>query len=254
VTGNTTVTLPTTGTLATTSQLPTLPLSVSNGGTGVGTLTGILTGNGASNVSASSVTQFALLVGGASNAVGSVADVATGSVLISGGVSANPSYSAFPQISGLGIGASAGSTAGVTFDGTNFMNNYVVATWTPTMVGGSTAGTTTYTAQNGYYTRIGNVAHVWGYVAGSAATGTGVASFGLPFTVKSQTNGQQIGAVYSQSSATWTWPTSTTALIFYAQSGSSTALITAHGTAGATGNFGIQNAAFAFSFSVMFQI
>lgn len=45
------------------------PVSVANGGTGTTTLTGVLTGNGTSAVTANAVTENALLIGGASNAV-----------------------------------------------------------------------------------------------------------------------------------------------------------------------------------------
>jgi len=48
-------------------------LSVSKGGTGATTLTGVLTGNGTSAVTASAVTQHSVLLGGASNAVSEVA-------------------------------------------------------------------------------------------------------------------------------------------------------------------------------------
>lgn len=75
-------------------------LSVAFGGTGATTLTGVLTGNGTSAITASAVTQFAVLVGGASNAVGSIADVAVGQALMSGGVSANPAYTGSPSFSG----------------------------------------------------------------------------------------------------------------------------------------------------------
>lgn len=61
---------------------------------------------------------------------------------------------------------------------------YVPATaWTPTYYGATAAGVTTYTAQVGYYTRVGDTVNVWGVVGWSAATGTGNGRFGLPFTV-----------------------------------------------------------------------
>jgi len=93
------------------------------------------------------------------------------------------------RMTALGIGAAAGAS-GLTFDGTNLLANYVEqSTWTPTVIGGSTAGTTTYTVQNGYYTCIGNTIFCHCNVAYSAATGTGNLTLGgLPFTVKSQTN------------------------------------------------------------------
>jgi hypothetical protein len=81
-------------------------LKVANGGTGASTLTGILIGNGTSAVTASAITQFDVLVGGASNAITSIAPSATvGVPLISGGAAANPSF---------GTAVVAGGGTGVT--------------------------------------------------------------------------------------------------------------------------------------------
>lgn len=69
------------------------PLPASSGGTGGSALTGILTGNGASAMSASTVTQYAPLVGGASNAVSSTAVGSAGQVFRSSGAGVNPVWS-----------------------------------------------------------------------------------------------------------------------------------------------------------------
>src|ERR1700691_1238451 len=98
-------------------------INVSSGGTGATTLTGVLTGNGTSPVTANAVSQYALLVGGASNAVGSLSDVTTGQVLVSGGVSANPSFSATPTLTSITFGT-----------GTP-LSTYAEGTFTPTLVG-----------------------------------------------------------------------------------------------------------------------
>lgn len=69
-------------------------MPVAEGGTGASaSLTGILTGNGSSAMTASTVTQYGTVVAGASNAVSSVAPSATSGVpLISQGAAANPAY------------------------------------------------------------------------------------------------------------------------------------------------------------------
>ena len=68
-------------------------LSVSKGGTGATTLTGVLTGNGTGAVTASTITQYGTLVAGASNAVSSVAPSATSGVpYISQGAASNPAF------------------------------------------------------------------------------------------------------------------------------------------------------------------
>ncbi len=81
------------------------PIPIVEGGTGAQTLTGVVTGNGTSALTANAVTQYYTLVGGASNAVGAVAPSATAGVpLVSGGSSANPSYTT-AVVAGGGTGA-----------------------------------------------------------------------------------------------------------------------------------------------------
>jgi hypothetical protein len=81
-------------------------LNVANGGTGSNTLTGVLSGNGTSAVTASTVTQHDVLVGGASNSITSISPNTSGLVLTSNGTGADPSFQANP-----------GSTAIQTIDG-----------------------------------------------------------------------------------------------------------------------------------------
>ena len=71
----------------------TIPVVVSSGGTGAITLTGVLIGNGTSAVTGNAVTQYDVLVGGASNAISSVGPGSAGQVLQSAGNAANPAYS-----------------------------------------------------------------------------------------------------------------------------------------------------------------
>lgn len=165
---------------------------VAGGGTGLATLT-----------------AHALQVGNGTGTVTQLGVGATGTIL-KGVTGADPSFTAYPQVSGLGLGASPGSTAGLTFDGINFMNNYVGFTaFTPTLFGNSTAGSTTYSVQLGYYMRVGSLVYVAITITISGATGTGNALIGnLPLT--SNSNISQIGSV---SLTNWTWPASTTMLV-----------------------------------------
>jgi hypothetical protein len=227
----------------------TLPftLPVSTGGTGAVTLTGVLTGNGTSAVTASAVTQYALLVGGASNAIGSIADVAVNQVLVSGGVAANPAYTAYPQISGLGIGASPGSTGGLTFDGSNFMSAYSVGTFTPTL-DGSVSGTTTYTTQQGYYVKIGKLVFFNIVINISAATGTGnVTIAGLPFGVA-----QTSIATANLNTASFAFPVGTTTCDLFLNSATS-GIILCYGTITGQQNLQMANASGVFRFSGCYQ-
>lgn len=92
------------------------PFPVKSGGSGSASLTGILTGNGTSPFTASAVSQYTVLVGGASNLVSSVGPGSAGQVLQSGGAGSNPAYSTatFP---------STASSAGTILrsDGTNWV-------------------------------------------------------------------------------------------------------------------------------------
>lgn len=64
------------------------PVTVPNGGTGAQTLTGVVTGNGTSPMTASPVTEGAVLLGGASNAVSDTGVLAKGDLLVGDGVTA----------------------------------------------------------------------------------------------------------------------------------------------------------------------
>jgi hypothetical protein len=68
----------------------------------------------------------------------------------------------------------------------NTLDDYEEGTFTPTLVGFSTAGTTTYSAQTGLYTKIGRqVTYIVNLVV-TATTGTGAALLGgFPFTFNS---------------------------------------------------------------------
>lgn len=59
-----------------------------------------------------SATQGDLLMATSPNTIGSLADVATGQVLASGGTSTVPAYTANPQINSIGVGTAADATAG----------------------------------------------------------------------------------------------------------------------------------------------
>jgi hypothetical protein len=75
--------------------------------------------------------------------------------------------------------------------------NYVTSTYTPTYLGGSTAGTTTYSQQSGFYTRIGRLIFVNGRVVWTNATGTGIAIISLPFTASATGNNSFVVGVRS---------------------------------------------------------
>ena len=96
--------------------------------------------------------------------------------------------------SGNGIDFSAAAHAsGMTSE---LLDDYEEGTFTPTATGATTAGTTTYTTQEGIYTKIGRQVTIAVGIRYTAATGTGLLKIGgLPYlATTSQTYGFQ-GAV-----------------------------------------------------------
>jgi hypothetical protein len=96
---------------------------------------------------------------------------------------------------GVGVTPSASGgclqlKSGITFPVTqvassdaNTLDDYEEGTFTPTIVGTSTAGTATYSVQTGLYTKVGRVVTIQIYIAWSGGTGTGnLSMYGLPFT------------------------------------------------------------------------
>lgn len=61
--------------------------------------------------------------------------------------------------------------------------------YTVTYVGGATAGATTYSLQNAWYSRHGQRIDFWGRVTWTAATGTGEARILLPLTAGTAASG-----------------------------------------------------------------
>jgi hypothetical protein len=81
----------------------------------------------------------------------------------------------------------AASTGGIQFNGdtaaANALDDYEEGTWTPTIAGGTVAGTASYTTQLGRYTKIGNRVLFNIYINYSSFTGTGSPLVSLPFAI-----------------------------------------------------------------------
>lgn len=69
-------------------------------------------------------------------------------------------------------------------------------TYVPTYIGGTTAGTTIYSIQQGSWVRLGNLIIARGTVQWTAATGTGDARISLPFTAANVANQNSGGSVW----------------------------------------------------------
>jgi hypothetical protein len=102
-------------------------------------------------------------------------------------LSPNNSTSVIVNGFGLGVGASTPSSGtGITFPATqsassnaNTLDDYEEGTWTPSL-----GGNTTYSGQQGFYTKIGNVVTIWMNVAVSTlGTGSTTNVTGLPFAM-----------------------------------------------------------------------
>ena len=93
----------------------------------------------------------------------------------------------------------ASSTGGIQFNGDtaadNALDEYEEGTWTPTIVGGTVAGTASYTVQVGRYTKVGNRVIYQITLSYSSFNGTGQARVSLPFTSSSVTNNNSAPAV-----------------------------------------------------------
>jgi hypothetical protein len=98
------------------------PMPVVEGGTGAQTLTGVCIGNGTSAITGNAVTQYNALIGGASNAITSVAPSATSGVpLISQGAASNPAFGT-AVVAGGGTGVTSNTAYAVLCGGTTSTN------------------------------------------------------------------------------------------------------------------------------------
>jgi hypothetical protein len=84
--------------------------------------------------------------------------------------------------SATGTGIAFPATQSASSDA-NTLDDYEEGTFTATITGSTTAGTASYTAQTGYYTKIGNTVAISLYIDWSSGTGTGgLRISGFPFT------------------------------------------------------------------------
>lgn len=132
-TGITNVTLPTSGTLATTSQVPSLPVSPANGGTGISN-TGTITLGG--NLATSGASALTLTTTGATNVT-----FPTSGTLVNTGVT---TLSSLTSIGTIGTGTWQGTIVSPTYGGTGVNNG----SQSLTLSGGNNLTLTTVGATN----------------------------------------------------------------------------------------------------------
>lgn len=158
------------------------------------------------------------------------------------GSAGNPSAVVNPNLTLTSLTLGAGTA----------LSNYVEGTFVPTVVGEGVAGVTTYTQQNGYYTRIGNIVIVSVTVFGPSCTGTGNVLFNLPFVVKNQVGGNGVGALLNATAQTY--PVGTSQLSVFCVPNTTTARAYASGTATAGGFVQMANTAYNWQFTAIYQI
>jgi len=100
------------------------------------------------------------------------------------------------SVANLTAGRAVGATS-IQFGSGTVLSSYEEGTWTPTVIGSGTAGTATYGAQIGQYTKVGNRVHINLTVSYSGGTGTNFLQIsGLPFVSNSTTNNYQTLSTY----------------------------------------------------------
>ena len=131
---------------------------------------------------------------------------------------------------------------------------YETSTWTPTVVGQGTAGTTTYNAQNGYFTRIGNIIFCFGYVDIASATGSGNFLLGgLPYTISNSSGASATGTV-AYATGRMAYPASRTNLCLIGIQNSKTANIACSASAQTQSLLQIANTASQYYFQITYFI
>lgn len=210
----------------------TATLSPSLGGTGAATFTahGVLIGEGTSAIVAT--------------AVG-----ATGTVLI-GNTGADPTFSATPSLTSVTFPSAGGSGTTPT---TDTQSAYEFGTFVPTF-DGAVSGTTSYSSQDGFYVKIGNLVTVCGTIVITAATGTGNAQLGaLPFTSNSGTGNASTGTIKFSASG-WTWPTGGVDMVLQISAGATIALLETIGSTKNSQVLQMTNAAASFTFNLSYMV
>lgn len=105
---------------------------------------------------------------------------------------------------------------------------YQTGTFTPTVYGATTAGTTTYVDRTGTYLRLGNTVFVQCEMSISTSTGTGYCTLGgLPFTCGPN---DAFGTMVVSSNGFWPWPAGKTQAIFQVVAGTTTGLVACQGS------------------------
>jgi hypothetical protein len=187
--------------------------------------------NGGTNASTASITSFNNITG--YSASGATGTTTTNLVFSTSPAITTPSVTGDLTMStgnvvmsnGKGIDFSATShPAGMTSE---LLADYEEGTWTPDVIGNTTAGTTTYTTQLGWYTKIGRQVTAVAVIDITNMTGTGLIKIqGLPYTISALSGFSATGSIISSN---LDWPLLSTAISMYLPGNNAYAFIFAVG-------------------------
>ena len=202
-------------------------------------LTGAVTSIGAgSNTTVSGTASVPIVNLVNSPSVSGSITAATGLIATAGGIAAtgtstiNSTGAASTSI-GTGTGTSTfGNLTGTTtinFGGGSVLSKFINWTsYTPTVIGNTTAGTTTYTMQFGQYMVLGNLLIAQFNIAYSAATGTGSLQIGaFPLTISNTANYVPSGSIAVNGPA---FPAGQTYMTLYGLANNTFAFVIGSGT------------------------
>jgi hypothetical protein len=139
------------------------------------------------HIASASDTGIRIQAGASSLSYIDLADTASGTP--AGSIAYNHIVNAITFATGTNVERARIDSDGLKFNGdtlaANALDDYEEGTFTPTIIGSTTAGTATYGGgQAGTYTKIGNVVYFQIYLGYSGGTGTGnLRIAGLPFTI-----------------------------------------------------------------------
>lgn len=182
------------------------------------------------------LTNHALLVGAGTATITKLAVGATGTVL-AGVTGADPVFTATPAVTSI------------TLSGGTPLDTYTAnVAWTPTLVGGTVAGATTYVTQTATYTLIGNIVVCQCVLQISAATGTGdVLIGGFPFNFTGLPS-----AATQWGGAGWTWPVGSTTVSLEGVSGTNHCIVKCSGSTINAANMQMANASLSVAFTIAY--
>jgi len=224
-------------------------------------ITGVITYNLTSSANTSIGTTSnsgTISIGNTSSAliavVGGTAGISL-STATTGHISINPATTGAVTLGTTSTGnVSVGNTTGTTsiqFGTGSALSTYITRTsFTPTLVGRSVAGATTYSTQTGAYIQIGSLVWITFLIITTAQTGTGdVLLGGFPLTMNATDTPQ--GSAVVQGLA---WPALLTNITIAGLAGTTTAVITGCGSSQFRSNIQMANAATVVYGTLMYSV